>query len=303
MRPMSRRHSLPLAAALLAVVAASGAASAKEGGAWQLAQPVTAVNSISNEGCPIESPDGKRLFIMSERAGTQDIWVASRADVGEAFGEPVRLPEPVNSATANDYCPTPLRGGGLLFVSNRGGTDAYGTAACGGGDLYLTRLSPATGEWRAPQNLGCVANGGPNSPGQEFGPSLVSTAAGTQLFFSAGASGMGSNTQDIYVSLRAEDGSFGMPTLVTELQTGSDDAMPNVRKDGLEMVFTSNRLGTLGNFDIWSSSRASVFEPWGPAQNLGTSVNTAAGETRPSLSWKAERLYFGRAGEIFVSSR
>ena len=79
--------------------------------------------------------------------------------------------------------------------------------------------------------------------------------------------------------------------------------MPNVRKDGLEMVFTSTRTGGLGAFDIWSSSRASVSEPWGAPVNLGASVNTAAGETRPSMSWRADRLYFGRAGDIFVSTR
>jgi hypothetical protein len=37
--------------------------------------------------------------------------------------------------------------------------------------------------------------------------------------------------------------------------------------------------------------------------NLGTAINTAAPETRPSLSWDGERLYFGRAGDIYVSQR
>ena len=300
-----RRHVLPLTAGLAVALAAAGAAGAAQHGPWQPAALVTPVNSAAVEGCPIESPDGDHLFIMSERGsgGDQDIWVASRDDTDEPFGAPEELPAPVNS-TANDFCPTPLRGNWLLFVSNRGGTDAYGTAACGGGDLYLTRRSPATGLWSEPQNLGCVSAGGPNGPGSEFGPSLVETEAGTQLYFSSGAGAMGANTQDIYVSNRRADGSFGARSVVAELSTADrDDAMPNVRKDGLEMVFTSNRPGGSGAFDIWSSSRTSVSDAWGAPVNLGAHVNTAAGETRPSMSWRADRLYFGRAGEIFVSTR
>ena len=68
----------------------------------------------------------------------------SRDDTDEPFGAPEELPAPVNSP-ANDYCPTPLRGKWLLFVSDRGGVDGYGTTACGAGDIYLTRRSPATG--------------------------------------------------------------------------------------------------------------------------------------------------------------
>jgi len=45
------------------------------------------------------------------------------------------------------------------------------------------------------------------------------------------------------------------------------------------------QLGGEGAFDIWSSTRNIVFEPWSPPVNLGTAINTAAPETRPSLSW------------------
>ena len=138
------------------------AAHAKKYGDWQTAAPVTGLNSAATEGCPIEAPDGEHVYLMSTRGpgGDQDIWVATRSATGEV-GEPQMLPEPVNS-DANDFCPTPLRGGALLFVSTRGGVDAYGTTACGGGDIYRTRQSPATGEWLPPRNLGCAAQGGPN---------------------------------------------------------------------------------------------------------------------------------------------
>lgn len=307
MRVISRRHSLPLAAGvLLAVSVFAGAAGAVQHGPWQAAQLVdpadgavpandTTVNSTAGEGCPIESPDGKSLYIMSTRGpgSDQDIWRATRDDVDEPFGDATELPGPVNSG-AQDFCPTPLRGGGLLFVSTRGGTDAYGTPSCGGGDMYVTRMSPATGEWAAPRNLGCAPNG-PNSTGIEYGPSL----AGGRLYFSSGSGAPGGNTQDIMVSRRVAGGGFGAAEPVASLNTGSDDMMPNVRKDGLEMVFATNRAGS---FDIYAATRNSVAEEWGSVTPV-TAVNTSSDETRPSLSWHADRLYFGRGGDIWVSTR
>ena len=70
-----------------------------------------------------------------------------------------------------------------------------------------------------------------------------------------------------------------------------------MRKDGLEVVFSSNHAypGALGGQDVYVSTRASVDDPWSAPVNLGTAVNTAAGETRPSLSWDAQTLLFGRA--------
>jgi len=82
------------------------------------------------------------------------------------------------------------------------------------------------------------------------------------------------------------------------------------RQDGREMVFASNRSGGLGGFDIWSASRDSIADPWSAPVNLGSNVNSAANETRPSLSWDALTLLFGttRPGvegvsDIFYATR
>jgi len=306
MKRVQQRKIAAVAAGLVvsaAVISAPGAAQARQLTEWGPAVPVMGVNDpVAADGCPIESPDGLSLYIASMRrlGDVNDIWVASRESKNAEFGAPTMLPPPVNS-DAMDFCPTPLRGKYLLFVSTRGGVDAYGTEACGGGDIYLTRRSAATGEWAAPRNLGCAPSG-PNSPGTEFGPSLVETDAGTVLFFSSGG-GLGSGTQDIYLSRRLTDGSFGPPEAVPDLNSGYDDVMPNVSKDGREIVFASMRPGGEGSFDIYTSTRSSALDEWLPPANLGTAVNTAASETRPSLSWDGERLYVGRAGDIYVSLR
>jgi hypothetical protein len=296
-----------LAVAGVASAIAPAAAQAKDFSAWapavnaeQILGTSPDLNTTALDGCPMQSPDGLSLYMASTRprfAGDArtdlDIWVASRESTDAPWGAPENLGEPVNSL-ADDFCPTPVRGGGLFFVSRK----VVPGATCGMGDIYFTRLNRVHG-WRAPTHLDCGADGGPNSALDEQGPSYFE-AGGEFLYFSSGP--------DIYASKRRPDGTFGSAEAVTQLNTAASDIQPNVRKDGLEVVFASNRNAPAGQ-DIWSSTRPSVDDPWSVPVNLGSAVNTAANETRPSFSWDATTLYFGRApgpegmSDIFVTTR
>lgn len=296
----ARRSAFALAATIALVV--STAAIGKEFNGWGLAVPEEAINSPVADGCPIESPNGRELYIASTRTGTlggNDIWVAHRSNDRAPWSEPQNLGAPINSEF-NDYCPTPLNGNWLLFVSERPGPGTC-NARLGAGDIYLARYNAGHG-WSTPQHLGCDTDGtGPNFPGGEFGPSLVETSSGTYLFFSS--SGYGTD-MNIYMSRQRADGSFEQATPVSELNTAAADFMPNVSRDGLEIVFNSNRPGSIGGSqDVYTSSRSSTSDPWSPPVNLGPNVNTAGNETRSSLSGDGERLHFGRDGEIYVSTR
>lgn len=298
--PHARRRAVVAATVItvLVLVVPAGAAG-RSFGAWGAPTPEPGVNTGAAEGCPIESPDGLSLYIASNRAGgtgdpdPNDIWVFQRPSIDGSWGPAQNLGAPINTVFA-DYCPTPLRGNALLFVSNRPG-------GCGGGDIYLARNNPVNG-WSV-RHLGCDATGtGPNFPGGEFGPSLVETAEGTYLFFSSDGYDVGGD-QDIYTSRQLADGSFAPATPVAELNTAVHDFMPNIRKDGLEMVFNSNRPGGFGGQDVYTATRASTSAPWSTPVNLGGLVNTPGNETRSSLSWDGARLHFGRDGDIFVSDR
>ena len=155
-------------------------------------------------------------------------------------------------------------------------------------------------------HLGCADRGdGPNTTGAEFSPSLVETAAGTFLYFSSDVGG----NQDIYVSRLGDDGRFVAPTIVAELCTPDDDRMPNVSKDGREIVFSSNRTTwggeqpAFGGQDVYIATRESVHSAWSDPVNAGDQVNKEGGETRASMSWDRLRLHFGRDGEVYVSTR
>jgi hypothetical protein len=280
-------------AALVMIPSAAASAGGPQFAGWTIADKIddiagndAGLNTASVDGCPIQSPDGLSLFLASNRPGGKgglDIWMATRQHTDDAWGAPQNLPEPINSA-ANDFCPTPLEGGRLLFVSNR----VVEGVTCGMGDIYLASRNPSRG-WGDPEHLPC-APAGPNSPLDEQGPSY----AQARLYFSSSAPGV---PGELFVSRKVDD-SFGPATPIVELNdVGANDIQPNVRKDGRELVFSSNRAGGAGGQDIWMATRASVTDAWSAPVNAG-SVNTALGESRPSLSSDAEQLLFGRAGPV-----
>jgi hypothetical protein len=260
------------------------------------------LNTPFQDGCPIQSPNGLSLYQASNRPGGEgglDIWVAHRESTDDPWGAPENLGAPVNSA-ADDFCPTPIQGGGLFFVSREANP-----GSCGQGDIYFTRKNPVKG-WAEPRNLGCAPNG-PNTALDEQGPSYVENDDQGYLFFSSSSAVVAG---DIYMSPRLTGWNFGGSSPVAELNVPTaNDIQPNVRKDGLEVVFSSNRAGGLGAQDIWASTRDSFSAPWSAPVNLGTAINTAAAESRPSLSRNARQLLFGRSpgpegiGDIYVSTR
>lgn len=262
------------------------------------------LNTSSNEGYPVLSPDGLSLYIVSDRPGgfgSLDIFVARRASMNDPWGAPENLGMPVNS-NVNDWSPTPVPGHGLYFVSSgRAGN-------CGLDDIYFTRFKH--GAWEEPQNVGCQIN----STANEFGASYFEDESGHAiLYFASFRAGgafpdVGPADPDIYFSV-----DFGSAKLAPGLNTASKDVRPYVRKDGLEIVFDSNRPLGFGMLDIWTARRESTDDDWSTPTNLGPIINTAANEARPTLSRDGSILYFGsnRAGsegtpplsDIYMSSR
>jgi Tol biopolymer transport system component len=290
---------------LISAVAASGfvlatgaVVAAMSFGPWSIATSAESIPGTSGnlntgalEGCPFVAQRGDVLYFASNRAGGLgglDIWYSVRNESG-AWGDPVNFTE-VNSPQ-NDLCPMAHRNGkAFLFISNRPG-------GCGGDDLYVTRRHTTRG-WAAPVNLGCTVNSAAN----EASPSLLET----ELYFSSTrAGGLG----DIYVS--PFDGTaFGAPVLAPGVNSAQDDLRPNLRRDGLEIFFDSNRPGGLGGLDLWTSTRASMSAPWSTPTDLGSGVNSSVNDLRPSLSWDGRTLYFGsvRAGgegsqDLYVITR
>ncbi len=72
--------------------------------------------------------------------------------------------------------------------------------------------------------------------------------------------------------------------------TASDQG-PALSPDGLSLYFTSNRLPSVGGFDMYVAQRASVNDPWGAPVNIGP-LNTTADEGNPAFSRDGRLLFF-----------
>jgi Tol biopolymer transport system component len=89
------------------------------------------------------------------------------------------------------------------------------------------------------------------------------------------------------------DFTFGTPTrLGPMVNSWSDDYSPCLSADGLSLYFASTRLGGLGGYDLWVSTRETTSDDWGPAENLGSLINSPEEDVSPAISPNGLELYF-----------
>jgi len=262
------------------------------------------INSEYADACMSISKNGLSLYYAAYRpapagVGSWDLYVSKRASVNDSWGMPVLVPN-VNS-TSQESCPalSPDEHR-LYFASNR-------PDGCGGADLYVSRRHDRKDDfgWQAPVHLGCVVN----SPKNDNCETLFEDESGTEvLYFGSDRPGVGK--RDIYASRLGADGTFGPPEPVAELNTPDDDHCPAVRRDGLEIIFMSNRPGGLGQADMWMATRASTKDPWSVPVNL-TVLNSEYYESgRMAFSFDGRQFYFysNRLGgygaqDVYVATR
>jgi len=331
--------------------------------------PCPAVNSTSpdtNDTHPALSKDRLSLYFASTRGtdpvtGNYRLWFTTRSSLDSCWGAPMYLGDVVNDTRlvngvqAINFAPnlTP-DGHWLYFHSNRPG-------GCGGADLYVSYRAHESDNlgWESPINLGCTINTNtppvnppnpscvinPNTPtlGQAGPTYFEDVATGTHyLYFTQMPTGTSDACFDIYVSscpatadLAAcnTQGLWGKGTPVDKLNSPVRDTRTAIRRDGLEMILSTGRSGSLLSENLWVSTRPVVTEdqlnweipqpincewqanvtaiigsmsppspcpPWNPIDPPGTPpattlfVNSAAFDGGPALSWDGTELYFFR---------
>jgi WD40 repeat protein len=249
------------------------------------------INSTANEAGPALSKDRLRLYFGSNRSGSlggTDIWVSKRSRVEEAWGPPVNLGEVVNS-TADETAPNLSRDGHwLYFMSRRPGSQANAAGVIGF-DIWVSHRDHVHDDfdWQPPVNVGPNIN----SPSFDQSPFFFDNEelGVPQLFFTRTTAITGN---DIFVSNLLPNGTFGPATLVAELNSALADAGASIRFDGLEVFFFSRRAGGLGNSDLWTATRDTVFDPWSAPTPLGPVVNSVDLDFDPHIASDRETLYF-----------
>lgn len=219
------------------------------GSNWSKGRNVQPINSLTNEGAPTFSSNGRFLIFTScndpvenygkgkTGHGSCDLFYTYK--IGDNWTAPKNLNTPINTKNWESQPSFSSDGKTLYFVRGsrtRGGIKNQ--------DIYVSELSEG-GIWGAPEKLSDVIN----TPFSE--ESVFIHPDGKTLYFSSnGHTGMGG--LDIFVSKKDKDGNWSKPkNLGYPINTFNDENSLLVSADGKLAYFASNREGGYGSLDLY----------------------------------------------------
>lgn len=224
------------------------AATRRPDGGWTSPE-VLPFSGSARDFDPTFSPDGRRLYFISDRAadggrvGDYDVWVVERGAAG--WGTPRRLPAPVNSP-ANEEHAVEVADGSLYFTSDRPG-------GLGAADVY--RAQATAGGYATPVNLGAAIN----SVGAEMEVTVRPDERALVVSSWGRPGGDGSN--DLYWSRRGPDGWTAARRFDSPINTAAREYGPAFTPDGRGLLFASERTERR-RFAAGTPARA-VRDAWG----------------------------------------
>ena len=203
---------------------------------WSTPTPISsALNSKDHDANVGMSNDGQSIFVYNSTNGHGEIYKTELE--GSIWSEPIKLPEPINSA-ANEKCISISPDKKIVyFVSDRPGGK-------GNLDIYYV-------EKDIEGNLGEVTNIGDiiNTPYDEDG--IFIHPDGRAIYFSSkGHNSMGG--YDIFKSIKDSNGVWSTPiNLGQPINSADDDIFLFVSADGKTGYFSSLKQGGVGEKDIY----------------------------------------------------
>ena len=255
------------------------------------------INTQWDDNVPVLSSDEKTIYFTSTRPGSvprtgstdgsEDIWVATRQNRNARWNTPVNLGSRINSEYTERMRSISDDGRVILFQSDR-------PTGYGGSDVWaiVRKHTNNDFDWSEPVNLGPVINSQYNEVAAKY--LFHGRHARGDLFFSS-TRPTGFGGADIYES-EITEGGFGLPVNLVELNTASLEACFWVRKDGREIIFSTNRPNLTGDFnlyDLWVATRSSVYDSWSEPESLGPIVNSEGYlDVNPMLASEDRALYF-----------
>ncbi|MBN2592069.1 MAG: PD40 domain-containing protein, partial [Sedimentisphaerales bacterium] len=152
-----------------------------------------------------------------------------------------------------------------------------------------TDMTKADFTFGEPINLGLNVN----TASGEGGNGLSISADELSIYFESDRSG-GYGNADLWVATRAtkNDDWTESVNLGSVVNGSAQDNSPSISVDGLSLYFSSNRSGTVGNMDLWVTTRETTADDWNEPVNLGTVVNSSVADYMSYISADGLSLYF-----------
>lgn len=258
---------------------------------------VEGINTASIEYAPSISADGKTMVFESNQSGAYKIFESQVGPDGN-WQNPVSIDSINNYGSDNDLIGGPnisFDGNTMYFFSSFDG-------GMGADDIYYSRRT-AQG-WSAPVNIGAPIN----SSGFEGFPSI--SADGKTLYFVRVNTDEVSNKElakimegktcySIYKSEKKSDGGWSIPTKLPFPINQDCEKSPRIMADNRTIIFSSNRLGGKGDYDLYQSQLNDAGD-WTRPIPLGF-VNSAASDQFPCISAQGDLMYYVYNGEDIYS--
>jgi hypothetical protein len=183
------------------------------------------------------------------------------------------LKEYINQGSVNDR-PVVSYDGSTMAYTERRGLESV---------VYVTRKEGD--RWGTPVDITSEAAMGPDC----YTTSLNSDGTELYLFKRDNYDG------NIYVTTFKNGSWTDIVSLNKNINTKYYESHAAISSDGKKLYFTSNRLGGLGELDLWVSER-DLTGDWGVPANLGNIINTPYNEETPFISEDGLTLTFSSEG-------
>ncbi len=236
------------------------------------------------EYAPSISADGKTMIFESNKGGNFKLYESKF--VNGAWAAPAPIENVNNYGDSTDLIGGPsisFDGNTLFFFASLG----YGNSA----DIYYSTRDRSG--WSVPQSVGAPIN----TDGYEAFPSI--SADGKYLYFvRQNADGpqdrdlrrQGNFCSSIYQSERKKDGTWGEPEKLPYPINQDCEKAPRIMADGKTLIFSSNRPGGLGDFDMYQSTLTPLGD-WSTPVPL-TFANSNQSDQLPTIAAQGDLMYF-----------
>ncbi len=199
---------------------------------------------------------------------------------------PARLPAPLNQFR-DQYFPVLTADSRFLLFTVRRNPERRGQE---NEDVLLSAAAP-DGSFGVPQSISAVINSRDNE-----GAATISGDGKTLVFTGCDRPG-GVGSCDLYLSHR-RGSQWTAPRNLGQLVNSKQwDSQPSLSADGRTLYFASNRGGGQGGYDLYVT-RLGADGSWGPARNLGPTLNTSRDDLGPFIHASGSTLYFSTNGRV-----
>jgi OOP family OmpA-OmpF porin len=246
-----------------------------------------AINSATDDLCPVISPDGKTLYFTRQDHpeninNNQDIWQASINENNE-ISNVLRLDEPLNTTHNNSLASISPDGQRALVLNV-----FYEDGSAGSGVSIAQRTIDGWGKPIA-QKIDDYINA------SDYGEYCLSNSGNILLMTVQRPESIGN--KDIFVSFKKGENEWTKPvSLGPGVNTANSEAAPFLAADNRTLYYSTAGWPGYGSSDIFVTRRiGDSWTQWTVPQNLGPYLNTPNFDSYYTLSANGEYIYFSSA--------